>query len=81
MQNVITNVACEAIIQKSVEIHTWEMCKKESDMEKDLLIIFSIGVLLLLLKRYYIFENRLNELLLVESIHMNVNFYRMKDKP
>lgn len=57
------------------------MCKKESDMEKDLLIIFSIGVLLLLLKRYYIFENRLNELLLVESIHLNVNFYRMKDKP
>lgn len=57
------------------------MCKKESDMEKDFLIIFSIGVLLLLLKRYYIFENRLNELLLVESIHLNVNFYRMKDKP
>lgn len=57
------------------------MCKKESDIEKDLLIIFSIGVLLLLLKRYYIFENRLNELLLVESIHLNVNFYRMKDKP
>lgn len=34
MQNVITDVACGAIIQKGVEIQTREMYKKESDMEK-----------------------------------------------
>lgn len=34
MQNVITDVACGAIIQKGVQIQTREMYKKESDMEK-----------------------------------------------
>lgn len=59
-----------------------EKCVKEKvTWKKYLLIIFSIDALLLLLKRYYIFENRLNELLLGESTHTNVNFYRMKDKP
>lgn len=71
----------EQLFKKVCRYKREKCIKKKVTWKKYLLIIFSIGVLLLLLKRYYIFENRLNELLLVEFTHMNVNFYRMKDKP